>query len=210
MSVSPAQNFSKPPLVPAAPTVMSTSGFCSLKSSAAASLKGCTVLEPSILMLPESPLGVSPPPPEELLLLESSLPCCDCEREHTAGAQCEQLSRVHCFSFGDSFLGGRSWPSRQGEQAQRTPELPGVALSVAESPRLRVTGPWLSCEKAVNQRRKSPARVLFARQLSIEASSSSADSSVCAVAVPSGTTDASTPLTDSAWNRYPTPKCVWM
>ena len=37
MSVSPAQNFSKPPEVPAAPTVMLTSGFSSPKSSAAAS-----------------------------------------------------------------------------------------------------------------------------------------------------------------------------
>ncbi len=40
MSVSPAQNFSKPPPVPAAPTVMSTSGFSSLNSSAAASANG--------------------------------------------------------------------------------------------------------------------------------------------------------------------------
>jgi hypothetical protein len=40
MSVSPAQNFSKPPLVPEAPTVMLTSGFSSLKSSVAASAKG--------------------------------------------------------------------------------------------------------------------------------------------------------------------------
>jgi hypothetical protein len=36
MSVSPAQNFSKPPPVPEMPTEILTSGFSSLKSSAAA------------------------------------------------------------------------------------------------------------------------------------------------------------------------------
>src|SRR5688572_13889325 len=58
MSVSPAQNFSKPPLVPDAPTLVSTPEFSSLKSSPAASANGCTVLEPSIEMSPER----SPPP----------------------------------------------------------------------------------------------------------------------------------------------------
>ena len=58
MSVSPAQNFSNPPLVPAAPTVISTSEFSSLKSSAAASANGCTVDEPSMVIVPER----SPPP----------------------------------------------------------------------------------------------------------------------------------------------------
>ena len=69
MSVSPAQNFSNPPLVPAAPTVMLTSEFSSLKSSAAASANGCTVLEPSIEIEPERPLAESPS-----LLLSSSSP----------------------------------------------------------------------------------------------------------------------------------------
>ena len=40
MSVSPAQNFSKPPPVPDSPTVILTSGFSSLKSSAAAWANG--------------------------------------------------------------------------------------------------------------------------------------------------------------------------
>ena len=40
MSVSPAQNFSKPPPVPDWPTVMRTSGFSSLNSSAAAWANG--------------------------------------------------------------------------------------------------------------------------------------------------------------------------
>jgi hypothetical protein len=39
-SVSPAQNFSKPPPVPDWPTEILTSGFSSLKSSAAAWAKG--------------------------------------------------------------------------------------------------------------------------------------------------------------------------
>jgi hypothetical protein len=68
MSVSPAQNFSNPPLVPAAPTVASISGFSSPNNSTAASANGCTVLEPSIEIEPERPLGVSPPP----ALLDSS------------------------------------------------------------------------------------------------------------------------------------------
>src|SRR5215210_2800345 len=70
MSVSPAQNFSKPPPVPDAPTVILTPGCSSLNSSPAASANGKTVLEPSILMLPESSLPV--PPAEPLELLSSS------------------------------------------------------------------------------------------------------------------------------------------
>jgi hypothetical protein len=61
MSVSPTQNFSKPPPVPEVPTVTWTSGFSCWKSSAAASLNGATVLEPSIRIAPERPEGVSPP-----------------------------------------------------------------------------------------------------------------------------------------------------
>ena len=53
MSVSPAQNFSKPPPVPEMPTVILTSGFSSRNSSAAASVSGPTVLEPSIVIVPE-------------------------------------------------------------------------------------------------------------------------------------------------------------
>ena len=53
MSVSPAQNFSKPPPVPEMPTVILTSGLSSRNSSAAASLSGPTVLDPSILIEPE-------------------------------------------------------------------------------------------------------------------------------------------------------------
>ena len=56
--VSPLQNASKPSLVPAPPTSMRASGFCSRNSSAAAWVIGCTVLEPSMLMFPET---ASPP-----------------------------------------------------------------------------------------------------------------------------------------------------
>ena len=54
MSVSPAQNFSKPPPVPDWPTVTWTLGCSSLKSSPAASAKGKTVEEPSIRIVPVS------------------------------------------------------------------------------------------------------------------------------------------------------------
>ena len=80
MSVSPAQNFSKPPLVPAAPTVMLTSGFSSLKSSAAAWANGSTVLDPSIEIVPERSPPVSPPPS----VVESSSPQAATPRARTA------------------------------------------------------------------------------------------------------------------------------
>ena len=50
MSVSPAQNFSKPPPVPDSPTVTLTPGFSPWKPSAAAWANGKTVLEPSIVI----------------------------------------------------------------------------------------------------------------------------------------------------------------
>src|SRR4051794_6323258 len=74
MSVSPAQNFSKPPPVPEVPTVTWTSGFSSLNSSAAACVNGATVDEPSIAILPERscPLeALAAPEPPELLLSSS-------------------------------------------------------------------------------------------------------------------------------------------
>ena len=58
MSVSPLQNFSKPPPVPETPTVTRTSGATERNSSATASVTGKTVLEPSIATLPDS---FSPP-----------------------------------------------------------------------------------------------------------------------------------------------------
>ena len=68
MSVSPAQNFSKPPPVPETPTVIWTSGFSSLNSSAAASANGPTVDEPSIAIWPETS------PPVDAFCVVSVLP----------------------------------------------------------------------------------------------------------------------------------------
>src|SRR5829696_5589543 len=70
MSVSPAQNFSKPPPVPEVPTVIFTSGYSSLNSSAAASANGATVDEPSIAIWPL----MSPPPSVEASVVEPPLP----------------------------------------------------------------------------------------------------------------------------------------
>ncbi len=60
MSISPTQNFSKPPEVPASPTLILTFGLSSLNSSAAAWANGNTVLDPSTLMVPDRSL--LPPP----------------------------------------------------------------------------------------------------------------------------------------------------
>src|SRR5918994_4380626 len=67
MSVSPAQNFWKPPPVPAVATVTLTPGSTSRKASAAASLTGATVDDPSTVTVPlTSPLALPPAPPELL------------------------------------------------------------------------------------------------------------------------------------------------
>src|SRR6186997_3109050 len=50
MSVSPAQNFLKPPPVPEMPIVAFTPGFTFWNSSATASVIGYTVLEPSAVI----------------------------------------------------------------------------------------------------------------------------------------------------------------
>src|SRR5687768_12984306 len=65
-SVSPAQNFSKPPPVPEVPTVTLTSGFSPWNCSAIASVRGATVLDPSMRIVPDT---ASPP-----LSLSSSSP----------------------------------------------------------------------------------------------------------------------------------------
>jgi hypothetical protein len=55
MSVLPWQKASKPPPVPEVPTVTLMPVFSSASSSAAASLSGKTVDEPSTATLPEAP-----------------------------------------------------------------------------------------------------------------------------------------------------------
>src|SRR5215204_2300174 len=70
MSVSPTQNFSNPPPVPAWPTLISTSGFSPLNCSATAWVSGPTVLDPLILIEPERSLA----PPLLAVLSSSELP----------------------------------------------------------------------------------------------------------------------------------------
>src|SRR5918997_3562909 len=70
MSVSPAQNFSKPPPVPDVPTDAWTPEFSAPNCSAAAWANGPTVLEPSILIAPDT----CSPPPAVALPSESSSP----------------------------------------------------------------------------------------------------------------------------------------
>src|SRR4029078_6751451 len=53
MSVSPAQNFSKPPPVPEGAPVLFAFVFSPWKASWAACANGATVLDPSILIVPE-------------------------------------------------------------------------------------------------------------------------------------------------------------
>ncbi len=59
MSVSPAQNFLKPPPVPEMPTVTRTPRFSIWNSSATASVTGKTVLEPSIRTMPDKAASFS-------------------------------------------------------------------------------------------------------------------------------------------------------
>src|SRR3954452_16903394 len=94
MSVSPAQNFSKPPPVPDVPTVIFTFGFWPWNCSAAACAKGPTVLEPSILMLPER----SPPPPPLPPL--SSLPQALAPRARAPQAANARSFLIQVLSFG--------------------------------------------------------------------------------------------------------------
>ena len=54
MSVSPAQNFWKPPPVPEVPTVTVTPGFSPWNISAAADDSGSKVLDPSMTTGPDS------------------------------------------------------------------------------------------------------------------------------------------------------------
>src|SRR5215211_4916276 len=99
-SVSPAQNFSNPPPVPEVPTEIFTFGFSPLNCSAAAWAKGPTVLEPSILMLPETP---PPPPPPPPLLLSSSLPQAATPRARPPTAASVRSFLIQVFSL-ESFI----------------------------------------------------------------------------------------------------------
>ena len=89
MSVSPAQNFSKPPPVPAVPTVIFTSGFSAWNASWAAWAKGATVLEPSMAMEPETASAVAARAVAAVVVVVAtgSSP----EGQHAAGGEREEL-----------------------------------------------------------------------------------------------------------------------
>ena len=73
MSVSPRQNFLKPPPVPEMPTVTRIlPRFWIWNSSATASVIGNTVLEPSILMTWASALGASARPANAIVAAVNS------------------------------------------------------------------------------------------------------------------------------------------
>ena len=89
MSVSPAQNFSKPPPVPAVPTVIFTSGFSAWNASWAAWAKGATVLEPSIAIEPErsAAAAAASAAARVVVVATRSSP----EGQHAAGGEREEL-----------------------------------------------------------------------------------------------------------------------
>ena len=64
MSVSPRQNFWKPPPVPEMPTVTRTAALAFWNSSATASLTGKTVLDPSSVTVAAGAPDEVPPPPQ--------------------------------------------------------------------------------------------------------------------------------------------------
>ena len=105
MSVSPAQNFSKPPPVPDVPTVIFTSGFSAWNSSAAAWANGATVLEPSIAIVPERSPPPSPLPPLSLEL--SSSPQAAAPRASTPQTASARSFLMRVFSLSRS-LDGRT------------------------------------------------------------------------------------------------------
>src|SRR5215207_7161962 len=129
MSVSPAQNFSKPPPVPEVPTVTLTSGFSALNCSAIASDSGPTVLEPSTRISPDR---LPPLPPSS----SSSPPQAATPKARIADAA----------SANHSFLGILESPSfwswSSARDSHREP---------SGSCYRRVVGLQKGCEPAVNQ-----------------------------------------------------------
>jgi hypothetical protein len=101
MSVSPAQNFSNPPPVPEMPTVILTSGFSSRNSSAAASVSGPTVLDPSTLMEPDRFPALALSSPHALAIRGSD------SNRSAVGNSMRERTRALLLSF-DSFIRNQS------------------------------------------------------------------------------------------------------
>jgi hypothetical protein len=102
MSVSPAQNFSKPPPVPDWATVMRTPGFSPWKASWAAWANGPTVLDPSMRMVPErSPPPLLPLPP----FSSSSLPQAAAPSASAPQAANARSFLIRFFSLGSVMYG---------------------------------------------------------------------------------------------------------
>ena len=101
MSVSPMQNFSKPPPVPEVPTETLTSEFSPLNSSPAAEVSGSTVDEPSTTTSPDAP---SSPP-----LVAGSLlpPQAARPRESTSAAGRAMRLMVLRFTYVNLSMGAR-------------------------------------------------------------------------------------------------------
>ena len=134
MSVSPAQNFSKPPPVPDSPTVILTSGFSSLEQ-----LGGCLCErerpcdEPSMAILPERSVAARRGRCRCRRVAARGRPEC----EHAAAAKNDEERRPHFVT-----------PSYRFERS------PQARSARSQS----VTALWPSCEKGVNwlQARREP------------------------------------------------------
>src|SRR5687768_9050386 len=129
MSVSPAQNFSKPPPVPEVPTVILTPGFSPSKASAAACVKGATVLEPSTLVVPDR----SPPPLALALPPSSSSPQAVAPSARAPQATMEMMiffmPGTLASAAGESVIA--LWPSCK-KDVKRGPLLGGKPVAKAE------------------------------------------------------------------------------
>src|SRR6266545_3775774 len=140
MSVSPAQNFSKPPPVPEVPTVTLTFGFSPLNSSAIASVSGPTVLDPSMRISPERFAGVLlPPSPLSSLLPQAATPIA---RTPEAARTSHHLLDIQMLLFrlqdGD--------PPHSATQGSSPDSRGSLSVGLADL----VTWVWPGCKKDVN------------------------------------------------------------
>src|SRR4029453_3246845 len=144
MSVSPAQNFSKPPPVPEVPTVTLTSGFSRLNSSAIASVSGPTVLEPSTRISPER-FPLLPPS-------SSSSP------PHAAAvsASTAEAAKTSHFLFIESLLFRLSKGGRLHRLA--SPRILYRRWTLSAGRAEVVTWVWRSCKKDVNALLRTPGK----------------------------------------------------